>query len=404
VIRPAGRAGTPGDLLIALALTAFPLDHDMSNPTSPANETDQRPPADTEAANPFRYVVSPGFAGILEQLKSTLLLTTYQAGKLMAVRAQAGRVSTLLRSFERPMGLALNGDTLALGTRNAVWFLRNAPDIAPQLDPPGAFDACFTPRQCHITGDILGHEMSWAHSPPAGGGATPPDASANELWVVNTRFSCLCTLHADYSFIPRWRPPFVTALAAEDRCHLNGLAMVDGQPRFVTALGRSDTPRGWKPGKADGGVLIDVATNEIVAGGFAMPHSPRWHAGRLWVLDSGLGALQVVDPKNGQRETVVRLPGYTRGLALHDGYAFVGLSRIREKAEFGGLPIEANGEPLQCGIWVVDLRHGAAVEFMAFEAGCDEVFAVEVLPGIRWPAIIGFKQETVNGIYIVPPA
>jgi uncharacterized protein (TIGR03032 family) len=224
-----------------------------------------------------------------------------------------------------------------------------------------------------------------------------------ELWVVNTRFSCLCTLHPDYSFIPRWRPSFVSALAAEDRCHLNGLAMVDGQPRFVTALGRTDTPRGWKPGKADGGVLIDVPTNEIVADGFAMPHSPRWHAGRLWVLDSGQGELQVVDPKTGQRETVVRLPGYTRGLAMHEGYAFVGLSKIREKAEFGGLPIETSGEPLQCGIWIVDLRRGVAVEFMAFEAGCDEVFAVEVLPGIRWPAIIGFKQETIDGIFIVPP-
>lgn len=180
--------------------------------------------------------------------------------------------------------------------------------------------------------------------------------------------------------------------------------MVDGQPHFVTALGRSDTPRSWKPGKGTGGVLIDVPTNEIVADGFAMSHSPRWHAGRLWVLTSGQGELQVVDPKTGQRDTVVRLPGYTRGLAMHDGYAFVGLSRIREKKEFGGLPIEASGEPLQCGVWIVDLRRGVAVEFMAFEAGCDEVFAVEVLPGIRWPAIIGFKQETIDGIFLVPPA
>ncbi|MEF8712690.1 MAG: TIGR03032 family protein [Accumulibacter sp.] len=376
----------------------------MSHPTSPANETDPPPAADTEPANPFRYVVSPGFADLLEPLESTLLLTTYQAGKLMAVRARAGRVSTLLRTFERPMGLAHQGDTLALGTRNAVWFLRDARDIAPQLAPASPFDACFTPRQCHVTGDILGHEMSWRHSLPAIGGETPPGGPASELWLVNTRFSCLCTLHADYSFVPRWRPSFVSALAAEDRCHLNGLAMVDGQPRFVTALGRSDTPRGWQPGKADGGVLIEVQTNEIITDGFAMPHSPRWHAGRLWVLNSGEGELQVVDPKTGQRETVVRLPGYTRGLAMHAGYAFIGLSKIREKAEFGGLPIETRGEPLQCGLWVVDLRRGAAVGFLAFEAGCEEVFAVEVLPGIRWPAIIGFQQETIQGLYVVPPA
>ena len=375
----------------------------MSNPTSPANETDPPPAAVTEPANPFRYVVSPGFADILEQLESTLLLTTYQAGKLMAVRAQAGRVSTLLRTFERPMGLARRGDTLALGTRNAVWFLRDARDIAPQLAPANTFDACFTPRQCHVTGDILGHEMSWGHPPPAIGGEAAQGSPTNALWLVNTRFSCLCTLHPDYSFVPRWRPSFVSALAAEDRCHLNGLAMVDGQPRFVTALGRTDTPRGWKPGKADGGVLIEVPTNEIIAEGFAMPHSPRWHAGRLWVLNSGEGELQVVDPKTAQRETVVRLPGYTRGLAMHGGYAFVGLSKIREKAEFGGLPIETSGEPLQCGLWVVDLRRGATVGFLAFEAGCEEVFAVEVLPGIRWPAIIGFQQETIQGLYVVPP-
>ena len=121
------------------------------------------------------------------------------------------------------------------------------------------------------------------------------------------------------------------------------------------------------------------------------------------MLNSGQGELQAVDPKTGQRETVVRLPGYTRGLAMHDGYAFVGLSKIREKAEFGGLPIETSGEPLQCGIWVVDLRRGVTVGFMAFDAGCEEVFAVEVPPGIRWPAIIGFQQETIQGLYVVPP-
>jgi hypothetical protein len=142
----------------------------MNHPTVPANATDQPSVADAEPANAFRYVVSPGFADLLDQLESTLLLTTYQAGKLMTVRARAGRVSTLLRTFERPMGLARKDDTLALGTRNAVWFLRNARDIAAQLAPANTHDACFTPRQSHVTGDILGHEMSWRYSPPAIGG------------------------------------------------------------------------------------------------------------------------------------------------------------------------------------------------------------------------------------------
>lgn len=374
----------------------------MHKPAAP--DEPSTPPSfdDKEAQSPFQHVVSEGFAALLEQFGIALLVTTYQAGKLMAVRARGGRVSRLLRTFERPMGLALHRDQVALGTRNAIWFLRNASDIAPQLAPNNTHDACFLPRQCHVTGDISGHEMSWAQASEST--ATGVTASVlPELWVVNTRFSCLCTLHPDYSFVPRWRPAFITELAAEDRCHLNGLATVDGKPGYVTALGQSNEGGGWRSRKADGGVLIDVPSGEIVAHGFAMPHSPRWHAGKLWVLNSGEGELQVVDPKTGQRDTVARLPGYTRGLAFHGHHAFVGLSKIREKAEFGGMPIETSVQSLQCGIWVVDLQSGAAAEFMAFEAGCEEVFAVEVLPGIRWPAIIGFKQDTINGVFVVPP-
>ena len=173
-----------------------------------------------------------------------------------------------------------------IGTRDRIWSLRNAPDIAPRVEPAGRHDACFLPRSCHVTGDIGVHEMAWA---------------GDELWVVNTRFSCLCTLDPDYSFVPRWRPPFITALAAEDRCHLNGLAMVDGRPRYVTALGETDTAGGWRADKPQGGCLIDVPSGEIVARGLSMPHSPRWHDGRLWLLESGTGRLVLVDPATGRR-------------------------------------------------------------------------------------------------------
>jgi uncharacterized protein (TIGR03032 family) len=169
-----------------------------------------------------------------------------------------------------------------------------------RVEPAGRHDACYLPRSCHVTGDIGVHEMAWA---------------GDELWAVNTRFSCLCTLHPDYSFVPRWRPPFVTALAAEDRCHLNGLAIVDGRPRYVTALGETDTAGGWRADKARGGCLLDVPTGEIVARGLSMPHSPRWHDGRLWLLESGTGQLVVVDPSNGRRSSIAELPGFARGLA-----------------------------------------------------------------------------------------
>ena len=170
------------------------------------------------------------------------------------------------------MGLTVDVRRLTIGTRNQIWFLRNAPDIAPQLEPVGMHDACFIPRNSHVTGDIQVHELAWA---------------GEELWLVNTPiFPVLCTLSTDYSFVPRWRPPFISSLAADDRCHLNGLAVADGKVKYVTALGETDTEGGWRDDKANGGVLIDIASGEIIARNLSMPHSPRIHDGRIWLLDS----------------------------------------------------------------------------------------------------------------------
>src|SRR5947208_7797132 len=191
------------------------------------------PPAPVE----FRYTQSDAFVALLHELGASLLVSTYQANKLLAVRADGPGLSTLVRTFDRPMGIAADGRRFALGTRGQVWLYRDAPDIAPRVEPPGRHDACFLPRSCHVTGDVGVHELAWA---------------GDELWVVNTRFSCLCILDPDHSFVPRWRPPFVTALSAEDRCHLNGLAIVDGQPKYVTALGETNTPHGWRDNKAHG--------------------------------------------------------------------------------------------------------------------------------------------------------
>src|SRR5262245_58465342 len=270
-------------------------------------------PAVAATAVAFHYTQTESFVTLLRHLGASLLVTTYQANKLLVARAAGNGLSMLVRTFDRPMGLAVDGGRLAIGTRKEVWFLRNAPDIAPRIEPAGHHDACYLPRSCHVTGDLGVHEVAWA---------------SDELWLVNTRFSCLCTLHPDYSFVPRWRPPFITSLAAEDRCHLNGLAMIDKQPRYVTALGTTDTPGGWRADKPHGGVLMEVPGGEVVARGLSMPHSPRWHDGRLWVLESGTGQLVLVDVATGRLQTIATLPGFTRGLALCGPYAFVGLSKI----------------------------------------------------------------------------
>ena len=344
-------------------------------------------PVPAPTAVEFHYTQSDSFVALLKQLAASLLVTTYQANKLLVVREAQGGLSTLVRTFERPMGLALAGRRMALGTRNQVWLLRDAPDIAPRMEPAGQYDACYLPRSCHVTGDIGVHEIAWA---------------GDELWIVNTRFSCLCTLDPDYSFVPRWRPRFISALAAEDRCHLNGLAMVDAKPKYVSALGETDGGGGWRADKAKGGCLIDVPSGEVVARGLSMPHSPRLHEGRLYLLESGTGRLLQVDTVTGHGETVAELAGFTRGLAIHGPYAFIGLSRIRETNTFGGLPIAERLNELKCGVAVVDLRRGQIVGSLEFQTAVEEIFAVEVLPGVRFPEVLGFQQETIQHTFIVP--
>jgi uncharacterized protein (TIGR03032 family) len=239
------------------------------------------------------------------------------------------------------------------------------------------------------TGDIRVHDVAWA---------------GDELWAVATRFSSLVTFDGDHSFVPRWQPSFITALAPEDRCHLNGLATVDNEVRYVTALGVSDTAGGWRDHKATGGVIIDVPSGEIAAAGISMPHSPRWHRGRLWVLESGQGALSVVDLDTGKLETVAELPGFTRGLALVGPFAFVGLSEVREATTFGGLPLTARLEDRECGIWVVNIETGQTVAFLRFEDLVEEIFDVTVLPGIRFPEIAEHGSDAASNSFVVPNA
>jgi uncharacterized protein (TIGR03032 family) len=337
-----------------------------------------------------QYEYSLNLAPLLEHLQVTLLVSTYQAGKLVIVSSKDGKPEFAFPSFERAMGVAVKPDRLAIGARTVIWLLRSAPDIAERLASRG-YDACYLTRAAHYTGDIHIHEMGWV---------------GDELWFVNTLFSCLCTLHDNYSFVPRWRPPFISALAAEDRCHLNGMALADGKPRYVTMLGETDEARGWRPNKASGGCLMDVTTNAIIARNFAMPHSPRVAGGRLWLLDSGRGRLVTVDPKDGRAETVIELPGYARGLAFAGEAAFVGLSRIRETSTFGGLPIADRIKELKCGVAVIELRAGRIAALLEFKSGVDEVFDVQVLPGLRHPLISGpfAGQDGGEVIWTVPQA
>jgi uncharacterized protein (TIGR03032 family) len=322
------------------------------------------------------------------QLRLSVLISTYQTGHLVVVAARQGRLVLTFHQFERAMGIAVKPGTIAICTRKEVWFLRDAPDIAAKLAPNGPYDACFLARTTHLTGDIQAHEAAWV---------------GNEFWIVNTLFSCLAALHPYYSFAPRWRPPFVSALRPEDRCHLNGLAVVGGQPRYVTALAETDSPAGWRAVKLTGGCLIEVLSGRLLVRGLALPHSPRLDGKQIFFLHSGQGELDVADSQTGQVTAVAPLPGVARGLALHGGFAFVGLSKARPTLE--GVPIVAQRDKLRCGLWVVDLQTGAIVAHLEFGTGVEEIFDVQVLPGILFPYVSGpaADQDTGQPLWTVPP-
>lgn len=336
------------------------------------------------AQQPLQSVHTDSFTQILNQLGLSVAITTYQQHRLIIARSDGQVTNTHFRVFEKPMGLAFQPGRLALGVDRKIITLCDVPAVAAQLDNNKKHDACYLPRQSHTTGDIDIHEMAWVN---------------NELWFINTRFSCLCTLDSRYSFVPRWKPPFITAYDMRDRCHLNGLAIKDNQPRYVSALGTTDTPGGWRAKKASGGILMDISNNQIMLEGLSMPHSPRWYRNRLWFLESGKGTLCY--EQDGKCITVAELPGFTRGLSFVGDLAFIGLSQVRETAVFAGLPLTKTQPVRHSGVWVVNLLNGSIVAFLRFEQGVQEIFAVEALPH-RYPEVFDENKQLESGSYVLP--
>ncbi|MBN8727235.1 MAG: TIGR03032 family protein [Xanthomonadales bacterium] len=332
-------------------------------------------------------VHTTNFPDLLRQLGGCLLVSTYQAGKLVILRPDGASINTHFRTFNRPMGMAADGERLALGAHIEIIEFRNMPAVARRLQDPPRHDAVFLARRGHITGAIDIHEMAWD--------------KGGELWFVNTLFSCLCTLDGKSSFVPRWRPSFVTSYAPEDRCHLNGLGLRDGRPRYLTALGETDTPQGWRANKRDGGLLIDMAADRVIARGLSMPHSPRWYDGRLWVLESGRGALVTVDPKSGAKTDVARVPGFARGLDFIGPVAFIGLSQLRESNAFTDIEITEANADRQSGVWAVHIGTGNTIGLLKFTGGVQEIFAVQALAGTLFPEVI-HEGEFLRTSYALP--
>lgn len=341
------------------------------------------------------FSLSNGLVSLLARLDIAILFSSYQSGFLyMLGRTGAGGAHLHQSAIAKPMGLCVDGSGgFALSAGYQVMRFRNG--LAPHEQVNNQFDACFVARETHFTGELDAHEIGIAR-----------DGSP---LFVNTRFNCLATTDPRHSFREVWRPPFISALVDEDRCHLNGLAMDAGEAAYVTAVSRSNTIDGWRDRRDNGGVVIDVRSGAIVCEGLSMPHSPRVHDGELWVLNSGTGELGVVEGAvTGKGRFVPRIfcPGFARGLAFHGGFAFVGLSKPRYN-RFEGLALDqrladADSEPW-CGVQAIDLSRGVCAEWFRIDGAVKEVFDVAILKGHACPMSIGPGAPEIIGFITHDP-
>lgn len=339
---------------------------------------------------PVQLLESSGLAEFLMQRALSLAFTTYQAGKIFFVGVnRGGRLSVFERSFPRCMGLSVSNGTIWMSSLYQLWRMENFLDPGQQYQE---YDAVYVPVSGHTTGEIDVHDMT------AGPDGRP-------LFVA-TRMNCLATLDDRHSFVPVWKPPFIDAIVAEDRCHLNGAAFENGVAKYVTCVSMTNFRRGWSDRRRDGGVVLDVASGEVVAEGLSMPHSPRLYQGKLWVIQSGRGLFGHIDQATGVFEPLCELPGFARGLGFVDDHAIIGISGPRRDKTFEGLELNerlsaAGKEPI-CGILVLDLRTGEVVHALEIRGVISELYDVAVLPGVKRPMALGFMADDIR--FMLRPA
>lgn len=333
------------------------------------------------APAPFSCTYTPQLPELLTILNCTIAITTYQAGKLVFISAKdENTLVQLPRTFDKPMGIATDHekDKLALACKDEVIVFANSPGLARHYPrASGKYDALYMPRVTFHTGSLDIHDLSFGTN--------------NQLYAVNTSFSSIIKLDGDYSFTPHWKPDFIDALVSEDRCHLNGMAMLNGKPKYVSAFGVGNTQQSWRENITKTGVIIDVDTNEIVIDGLAMPHSPRIYNGELYVLLSATGELIKVNPKDHSYEVVVKIDGFVRGMDLYNDYLFIGLSKLRKNSStFAHLDFAEGADT--AGIIVVHLPTASIAGKLTYKTSLDEIYDIHILPNKIHPNIM----NTIN--------
>jgi len=331
------------------------------------------------------------FVSWLAEQNASIAFSTYQAGKIFFIGLnERGELAVFNRSLARVMGIAVHEQSLWIATLWQLWRFENA--LKPG-EKHSAFDRYYVPQLAYTTGDIDVHDV----------GVT----GDGKPIFVSTLFSCVAKPYAKFSFNPIWKPSFISKYAAEDRCHLNGLTMRDGTAAFVSCVGRSDANDGWREHRRAGGLVIDVASNETVCGGLSMPHSPRWHNGKLYLLNAGTGEFGSVDIQAGTFQPIAFCPGFLRGLSFVGDFAIVGLSKQRQNRTFSDLLLDEKlcqrGVSARCAVQVIDLKRGDVVHELRIEGSIEELFDTAIIPGARNCGAVGFVSDEIRRTLALPP-
>jgi len=372
----------------------------------------------TEPEFDFSSTATDNFAKILKALNISLAVRSYQSARLILVRSDGETIDTNLKAFPRPMGIYADENHIALGTFNQVLEFKRADDILESikngsLDNTGTFstkvlekdkekmqelkeyrdeeiaevrkaDALHLPRASLTTGMINIHDIAWGDE---------------GLWVVNSTFSCLSTLSPDNSFVARWKPKFISKLVPEDRCHLNGMAMLNGKPKYVTTFNMEDSRDSWSEGRIDYGTLIDIDTDEILIEGMIMPHSPKVYKGEVYVCESGLGVVWRYNPITKEKAQVVKLQGFTRGLYFYGGVMFVGLSQVRASEIKTPSPISTMYDETYAGVWMINLEDNTEIGHIKFDGDVDQIYDIAIIPDSTMPELLNVNSSLTRHIF-----
>ena len=340
---------------------------------------------------PFSCKFTTQIPQLLQQLNCSIAISTYQAGKVVFISAKNEKsLIQIPRNFEKAMGIAedTQNDKIAIACKDEVIVFRNSNDLAKFYPKsPNKYDSLYLPRATFHTGAIDIHDLNFGDD--------------GELYAVSTLFSSIVKIDDNFNFIPFWTPPFIDKITSEDRCHLNGMAMKNGKPKYATAFNNGNTSQSWRDKITETGIIIDVEKNTIIAEGLAMPHTPRIFNDELYVLLSATGELVKVNTEDGTYDVIIKIEGFVRGMSLYKDYLFIGISKLRKKSStFGKLPFARKAN--EAGIVVVHLPTKIIVGKLTYLNSLDEIYDIHILANKLRPNILNTLTEDHKKGLMIP--